>query len=626
MSLEEKTVLLFSNGKSMTEKENSLSHFSGEIPANFLESHKEWKVHLQSCGLHLNMKQKLCSKNEAIPALIYISFKDFETAAAKFPNASNDEMPLDLFQHRHKVYINGEQSYTARTLAAHIRAQFQTRREKTDWCGFPVEYSRRSRSLQFGQFDFDGHDKGLRTFVFLNKYFCKHLKLAHIGRLKTTHIGGELYYLFFNSNKYKSSPFYPLKASEKKFPLEKPKIINVVSSNIVSSIFNNDFQQCLKQYTVAEYDVGRYVQHEFEDLEFSRIYNKSIDKFEVKFLDHNFKKIRLRQGLPSYIKLIFSPMMNNEEHIRISSESNNLYPDNSPSNFSVELPKILDYSFKKNPKVALTRISLQNKWKLMPGLSLDFFVHDLEENETHFIKCDKNNGPRTCQDIRTWFEQLTKRNNVISLKKQNDGSYTIVFNKKAIVIFGRDLSQILGFGFVDKFAYNACIKIDKDNAITTNFFYGNTTENDDIALKRKIQEAIVEYEENKNGKKLEVDVKSFLNSGDIVVCGVKQSEMNLQYLPRTIELFPNNIYVYSNIVTPSAVLGEFKKLLRIVPLPHDKHEQSITIDFPRPDFLALSELKLRLLQFKIVTIDGRHVEPYNALENVYFNLMFVHDE
>ena len=627
MSSQEKTVLLFSNGKSVTHKKNSLSHFSGEIPTNFLESHKEWKVSLQSYGLHLNLKQKICSKNEAMPALICISLKELKIAAAKFPNATNDDLPLDLFQDHHKVFINGERSYTARTLATHIRTQFMKHRSKSDWYGYPVEYDRRSRRLQFGQFDFDVDNKELATLVFLNKYFCKHLNLAIIEQLRTTHIGGELYYLFLNSDNLKSKAFFPFKAGVKKFPLEKPKIINVVSSNIVSSIYNNDFQQCLKQYTVTENDVGRYVQYEFEDLEFSRIHHRSIDKFDVKFLDENFKKIRLRQGLPSYIKLIFSPIMNNEEHIRISSESNNLYTDNSSSNFSVELPKILDFSFKKNPKVALTRISLQNKWKLMSGLRLDFFAFDLEANETHFIKCDKNRGPRNCQNIRTWFDRQTKTNNDISLKKQNDGSYTIVFNKKAIVIFGRDLSQLLGFGFVDKFARNACIKIDKDNAITTNYYYSDThNSRNDMALKSNIQKAIIEYEENINGKKLEVDVKSFLNIGDIVVCGEKGSELILPYLPRTIELFPNNVYVYSNIVAHSAVLGEYKRLLRIVPLPHNMYEQNITIDFPRPDFHALSELKLRLLQFKIVTIDGRQIEPYNDLENVYFNLLFVHDE
>ena len=45
------------------------------------------------------------------------------------------------------------------------------------------------------------------------------------------------------------------------------------------------------------------------------------------------------------------------------------------------------------------------------------------------------------------------------------------------------------------------------------------------------------------------------------------------------------------------------------------------------DFHNLSELKLNLLQFKIVTADGRDVEPFDndETEHMYMNLMFVHD-
>ena len=74
-------------------------------------------------------------------------------------------------------------------------------------------------------------------------------------------------------------------------------------------------------------------------------------------------------------------------------------------------------------------------------------------------------------------------------------------------------------------------------------------------------------------------------------------------------------------------MGEYKKLLRIIHLPNDKKDQHITLDFPRLDFHNLSELKLNLLQFKIVTADGRDVEPFDndETEHMYMNLMFVHD-
>ena len=109
-----------------------------------------------------------------------------------------------------------------------------------------------------------------------------------------------------------------------------------------------------------------------------------------------------------------------------------------------------------------------------------------------------------------------------------------------------------------------------------------------------------------------------------MLCGEKGANFDLPYLPRTIELFPNNIFVYSNFVVASAVAGEYKKLLRVVPLPPDKKDQHLTLNFPRLDFHNLSELKLNLLKFEIVTSDGRPIEPLDLTENVHFNLMFVH--
>ena len=315
MSIHENTVLLFSNGKSMTEKENTLTSFSGKIPSNFLESHKEWKVGLNSYGIHINLKQKLCSKNATMPALIQISYQDFQTGAAKYPNASNENLPLRLFQQHHMIFINDEQPYTANTLVKHIakKAQKQQLRSKTAWCGYPVIYKR--GKICFGQFDgenvFDtsNNRRELETFVFLNKYFYRYMNMSKKEKFKTTLIDGELYYFFFNSARLKTKSYYPFKARETKFYLEKPKIIHVVSSQIGNTIYNSKYQQCLRQFTIASNEVGKYVQHEFDDLEFSSVLNKKLDTFDVKFLDQNFKRLRLCQGLPSYIKLIFSTIL-----------------------------------------------------------------------------------------------------------------------------------------------------------------------------------------------------------------------------------------------------------------------------------------------------------------------------
>ena len=642
MSSHEKTVLLFSNGKSMTEKENTLSAFSGKIPPHFLESHKEWKVGLNSCGLHLKLKQKLCSKNSIMPALIQVTWKDLKAESVKYPNADNANLPLAMFLPHHRIYINNHRSYTAGTLAQHIRNKVQKEltRSKTVFCGFPV--ANRGGRIRFGQFASDGYrimdtnnKKEMRTFVFLNKYFYKYLNLSKKEILKTMLIDGELYYFFFNSSSLKSKSYYPFKANERKFNLEMPKLIQITSDQIDSSIYNDGYKQCLRQFTTTSNEVGTYVHYEFDDLEFSNVANTSIDVFSVKFLDQNFKKLRLLQGLPSYVKLIFSPVMKHvhEEHIRISSASSDLYPNNKIGRFNLELPKTLDFSWTKNPKVALTRVSFQNKWLVMPGLKFDHLLVDFDSTDHwkhRYSGIDRVTlaQPRACKEICKDFERRTNlpASNVIKAKMQLDGTYTITFITNGMAIFGSDFGQILGFDFMDKLGHNTCMKIDKENAISMNFFYSESNTKEDVELRKKIKEYINEFQDLRKLKKpnVDVDLKAFFASGDIVICGEKGATFNLPYKPRTIELFPNNIFIYCNFVAGSAVLGEYKKLLRIVHLPHDKKEQHHTIDFTRLDFLALSEHKIKTMQFHIVTIDGRDVEPYDVLENVYLNLMFVH--
>ena len=642
---DEKQVLMISNTKSMGSKPNTLSAFTGKIPTNFLKSHKVWKVGLNSCGLHLKLKQKLCSKNSAMPELIQITLKDFNTESAKFPNANNDNLPLAMFLPHHRIYINNHRSYNSSTLAQHIRNNVEKEqiRSKTVFCGFPViNYAGRIRFGQFASNDYEiidtSNQKDLETIVFINKYLYKYMKIGKKEKFKSTLIEGKQYYFFFNTTNLKSKSYYPFRAAERKFNLEKPKLIQIISDQIDGSICNGTYKQCLRQFTTTENEVGKYIHFEFDDLEFSKVSTTSIDIFSVKIQDQNFKKIRLLPGLPSYVKLIFRPIMRHvhEEHVRISSAPSNLYSDNKMGSFNVELPKTLDFSWTKNPKVALTRVSFQNKWLVMPGLKFDYMtvdwaLDDFWKHHYHGIdRVTKTGQPRTCMDIRKNFERNNDkdwRDAKMDFKMQVDGTYSFTFLIDCMVIFGRDLGQILGFDFIDKFGHNTCMKINKDNVITSNFFYNGSTTEEDVNLRKEIEEYVNKFQDRRKMKRPNVDVnmKAFFSDGDIIICGEKGAKFNLPYKPRNIELYPNNIYIYCNFVAGSAVLGEYKKLLRIVHLPHDKKEQHHTIDFTRLDFLALSELKIRTMQFHIVTVDGRNIEPYDVQENIYLNLMFTHE-
>ena len=118
-----------------------------------------------------------------------------------------------------------------------------------------------------------------------------------------------------------------------------------------------------------------------KSLEFFQLLNKTVDKFEVRFEDECFEQVRVGLGLPTWIKLMFISSTEMTENVRVSSEKDLLHPGNAISKFSVELPREMNFTHAKNPKVALTRLSVRNKWNLMPGLSLDYIIFNIEDDD-----------------------------------------------------------------------------------------------------------------------------------------------------------------------------------------------------------------------------------------------------
>ena len=131
--------------------------------------------------------------------------------------------------------------------------------------------------------------------------------------------------------------------------------MQIISPNIEHAISNNSYSQCLKQFTADVSEVGKYIHREFENYEFFEVLNKSIDSFEIRITDENSEKIRLTQGLPTWVKLVFVSNMKKIEHVRITSEPNILHQDNIMSSFTVELPQKFDFTWQKKSTCCLVK-------------------------------------------------------------------------------------------------------------------------------------------------------------------------------------------------------------------------------------------------------------------------------
>ena len=129
----------------------------------------------------------MCSKSEIIPAVIHIPYKQFSIKTKEYGVKDVNNLPMQIFDECHKIFLNREESYSAESLVKHIELQVKAnfRTYGGDWFGMPLKYHARTNTIYLGQFETDGNDseiriskladedekKGARTFVFLNEYF-----------------------------------------------------------------------------------------------------------------------------------------------------------------------------------------------------------------------------------------------------------------------------------------------------------------------------------------------------------------------------------------------------------------------------------------------------------------------
>ena len=639
----EKKVLILSNAVSTGSHLNTLVHFKTDIPDNFLDQHKSWSVAVTSAGLHLRLKNPIVPQNESMPSLIQINKADINKAVSRYgSNLDMSNLPLDIFSEHHKIFLDSSKSYTARGLVNQIKMKIFTYASKYAhvWNGVPVSFNETSETIEIGQFMFDEELNQMpddntrdnaRTFVLIHENFAHRLMFAETAKslLSNVIIGNDTYFMFFNSNQLKAQPYYPLTTVAQKFMNQKPNLIQILSSNVSKSLSNGTYINVLKQFSVDESDVDKYVQKSFNNLDFFPLNDQYNSTLEVKLCDSELNLLRLRPGFPSYIQFIFKPEIMNTDIIRVSSIPTSLYPSNSLANFNLNFPRALDYAYKENAKIALSSITLENEWELLPGLLLQMQLTDVDTNSVKIFSCPKDKtGPRNSSEVCNWFEKQFESIGGITIQKAND-VYEITFKKRFVLIIGRDLAQILGFPFADKLLHNTSIHIGANTrrqrgGYKTNFYF---TADDLNIFKQKIKSSILSYESAQNSlqKTPDLTITNFFQKGNIVLSAERDTSYLVPYEARNIQLFPNLLYVYANCVKPSLINNQYRQLLRIVPLPINSQDKQVTVEFNQLEFVQLSLSRIELLKFIIVTHDDEFVKPLHKNNIVYMNLLIKYD-
>ena len=637
----EKRVLVISNTNSVESHSNTLANFKTAIPQNYLDQHKSWSVAVASAGLHLRLKNPIVPQNESIPSLIQINKADFNKAIIRYgSNLDMSKLPLHIFSDHHKIFIDGSKSYTASELVNQIKRNIfaYAKKYRHVWNGIPVSFNETTETIDFGQFLFndefnampdDNTRNNARTFVFIHENFAHQLDFKQKDVFRSVIIGNDNYIMFYNSVELKLQDYYPLVSTAQNFFIQTPDLIQILSPNVNKSLSNGTYVNVLKQFNVGESDIDKYIQKSFNQLDFFPLSNQHNSTLEIEFCDHELNLLRLRPGFPSYIQLIFKSEIMKTDFIRVSSVPTDIYSSNSLANFSLNIPRPLDYTYKENTKIALSSITLENEWELLPGLLLQAQLTDIDGNLLKTFSCPKDKtGPRTSTEVCSWFEKQVESIADINLTKIND-AYEITFNKGLVLIIGRDLGQILGFPFSDKLSHHSSIHIGANTrrqkgGYKTNFY---STADPRNIFKQKIKSSILSYESSQNSlqKTNDLTINNFFQKGNIVVSAEKDTSYLVPYQPRNIQLFPNLLYVYADCVQLSPINDQYRQLLRIVPLPINSQDKQVTVEFNQLEFVPLSHSIIEVLKFKIVTHDDEYVKPLNKNSIVYMNLLIKYD-
>ena len=185
--------------------------------------------------------------------------------------------------------------------------------------------------------------------------------------------------------------------------------------------------------------------------------------------------------------------------------------------------------------------------------------------------------------------------------------------RKHIIILGRDLAQCLGLSYLHKNSGDLFVDLKKNDG----GYRGVSTEK---SISLLVQNAIARYTHAKY--RVTVNELPFESTGDVAIYSDSQLVLDLHLPPLKMELYPNELYIFFNVVKPWPVMGEYRELLKIVPLKQDEDDENITVDFHRPEYHSLSELHPRLLKFQISTVDGALIEPFDENYSMYMNLQF----
>lgn len=566
------TIVLISNTNN---PQNTLSSFMNELPVSTLNYNNKNYVGLDEIGIHLQIKNNASPIMDQYPSILQINNFHLTKASNINPDDINvTQIPTNVFEFHNKLYIQPTESYDAEKLHKEIEDQVETfgKMNPAMFKGYCTKID--SNNLVFGQFKFpfENIEKSQHwyygTFLFFHENIYQCLELEDESKIKKIQIANESYY-YFSTLEYdeKTKEYIPItiKTSNKlrKMKIQIPRVIKIICPQSEPVITSNGYKNILNMFTVStEQLLNTYVHIDFSKHIFTRLNTNQINNLHVSFVNENNQPLRLYRGVPTFVKLQLKKHQENMEMFPIFIDS---LPTNIHKNNTASRFKIqLPQSVDYGKwKMAVNSISFKNDFLIMNELNLKFAMEYGNNNATK-VKKQFVTPPelRTHNEIIEWF--LSEISDVITGQQTENGQIMLTFKKKAKLVIEKNLSLLLGG-----------IKFIHDKQVISKL---------------------------KNGVFL------------------------MPTKPKEIQLFPHQLFLYSDIVEPSILGGVHEPLVKIIPVNppfNTKNYESISYHGENLQYISLRAGNIpQTLDFTLRSTTNSEVEFCNPLEPIFITLLF----
>lgn len=371
---------------------------------------------------------------------------------------------------------------------------------------------------------------------------------------------GDYYYGYYlNKNAYKLVG----KECENLHDAKMPEIIKVQSSIIASQILNNKHSKDLLCFCPDFKNIiSNFYYTEFEQPQRIKLENTTLTSIDISLRDENDKKLQLLPGVPTIIKLKIDKMEKDNKtfNVRLTSNKNESFPNNTNSIFRVRLPNTLYLDREKNWKVAITSISHPNNFSTLAGDVMHRIIYFRGKDETKKYMFE-DNRIYTKDDIVKCFNVLLDYHG--ESKFNAEGNFQILIRNAGTLIISNNILLILGYKGL-------------------------------LGAKKATK---------------------FVNEED------NDFYIKFEGLPDLKYLQPDYIISYCNIVEPSIIGGEYANILRIIPIPKERSDYIIQ-EFKNKNFLPLLNTEVSEIEINFRSHDGLPLNfsgSYNTIINLEFS-------